>query len=217
VRAERDTPVVAAEAVTEDEAAPGAIPSVADADLTEVVSLEARPSRWRALGGGMVAGAIAFSAFVAVIVIMKVAAPPASAPPSIAPPVVVTQPAAPAAAPAAPAPSSAEPVAPAPVPEPLGEPVQAAAAAAPLVVALSGSIAGAKRYPLRDPDGVAFNLPHAHASMKVGTYTPEVPGLKSMWVRALPGGGTHLRFFYTSPRRAPRVTLERDGVRVGAP
>jgi len=211
---ERDTPVVAAEAVMDDEVAPGAVPSVADSDLTEIVSLEARPSRWRALGGGMVAGAIAFSAFVAAIVIMKVAAPPASAPPSIAPPVYVTQPASAAAAPPAPvaaAPVAAVPVAPAPEP-PAVKPVEDAA---PALIGLSGSISGAKRYPLRNPDGVAFNLPHARASMKIGTYTPDVPGLKSMWVRTLPGGGTHLRFFFTSARPAPRVTLERDGVRVG--
>jgi hypothetical protein len=211
----RDTPVVAAEAITDDEPAPGAVPDSADNDLTEIVSLEARPSRWRALGGGMVAGAIAFSAFVAAIVIMKVAAPPASAPPSIAPPVIITQP----TAAAAPSPVAAEPVLPTlPVPEvPAATPVPAAEAPAPVVVGLTGSIAGAKRYPLRSPDGVAFNLPHAHASMKIGTYTPDVPGVKSMWVRPLPGGGTHLRFFFTGARPAPQLTLEHDGVRVGAP
>ncbi|HVU52906.1 MAG TPA: hypothetical protein VHL80_19625, partial [Polyangia bacterium] len=99
-------------------------------------------------------------------------------------------------------------------------PAPVAASPAPparVLVALTGSLAGARRYPLSDPDGVAFNLPHARASRKVGTYAPDVTGLKSMWVRPLPGGGTHLRFFYTSARPAPRITLERDGVHVGAP
>jgi hypothetical protein len=105
-------------------------------------------------------------------------------------------------------------VAPAPEP-PVAKPVEAAASTT--LVGLTGSLAGAKRYPLRNPDGVAFNLPHAHASMKIGTYSPDVPGVKSMWVRALPGGGTHLRFFFTGARPAPRVSLERDSVRVGAP
>jgi hypothetical protein len=214
------------------------VPSAADPDRTEIVSLDGAPSRWRALGGGVVAGAIAFLAFVAAIVIMKVAAPAPAPAPSIAPPVIattapppVTAPPAPAAAePAASAagatapavaPSAPEATAPAIAPSALEATAPAVAPSAdeparPLV-ALTGSIAGAKRYPLRNPDGVAFNLPHARAAMKVGTYTPDAPGLKAMWVRALPGGGTHLRFFFTAARSAPRLVLERDGVRVGGP
>ncbi len=85
------------------------------------------------------------------------------------------------------------------------------------MVGLTGSIAGSRRYPLSNPDGVAFNLPHASATMKVGTYRPDVPGLRSVWVRALPGGGTHLRFHFTDARPAPHIELTRAGVRVTAP
>jgi hypothetical protein len=52
--------------------------------------------------------------------------------------------------------------------------------------------------------------------MKVGTYRPAVKGLRAVWVRDLPGGGTHLRFFYTKSRPAPDVRLHTDGVRVVA-
>ncbi len=85
-------------------------------------------------------------------------------------------------------------------------------------VALTGSLAGARRYLLRDPDGIAFNLPHARAKVAYGIYRPGVPGLRSVWVHALPGGGINLRFFLTpkSPDPAPRVELARDGVRVTA-
>jgi hypothetical protein len=184
----------------------GAVPAPADGDLTEIVNLDAKSPRWRALGGGVVAGLIAFSAFVAAIVLIKTARPRAAVP-SIAPPVIVTEK----------APAPAEP--PLPALEAAPEPPTPAAAAeevAARVVDLTGSLAGAKRYPLRKPDGVAFNLPHARTTMKIGTYTPDVPGLKSMWVRALPGGGTHLRFFFASTGRGPRIALEPDGVRVGA-
>ena len=67
---------------------------------------------------------------------------------------------------------------------------------------------------LGTPDGVAFNLPNAQATMKVGTYRPAVRGLRTVWVRNLPGGGTHLRFFYAKSRPAPEVHLHSDGVRV---
>jgi hypothetical protein len=194
----------------------GAIPAVAGGDLTEIVTFGARPRRWRALGGGMIAGLIAFSAFVVAIALMKTEHPRASVP-SIAPPVIVTEkPAAPAPEPlAAPAAPEAEAVA---APPPTAPAVEAAPAEEPgtLVVDLSGSLAGVKRYPLSKPDGVAFNLPRAHTSKRLGTYTPDIPGLKSVWVRALPGGGTHLRFYFASTLEAPRVVLERDGVRVGA-
>jgi PilZ domain len=205
--------------------ASGASPLVEGYDRTEIVSLERRPVRWRALGGGMIAGAIGLVAFVAAIVLMKTAAPDPSPPPSIAPPVIVTQPSVPVA-PAAVAPSVVAPpvVAPPPAaleaavaaPEPLAAEPVAAEPAVDFELRLAGSIAGARRYPLRDPDGVAFNLPRAHAAMKVGTYRPDVRGLKSMWIRALPGGGTHLRFFFASSQPAPRVELVGGAVRVTA-
>ena len=81
---------------------------------------------------------------------------------------------------------------------------------------LTGSLKGAHRYPLHAPDGVAFNLPNAHATRKVGTYHPAVPGLRAVWVRALPGGGTHLRFYYARSGPTPEVRLDADGVRVAA-
>jgi hypothetical protein len=191
----------------------------------------------------MVAGTIAFLAFVAVIVVMQASAPPPAPARSIAPPVITTQPKTPsaespaaAATPAATVERAATATAPAAAGEPPAGAPRAITASAEtatpaqrpdpdgadaepsrVLVALTGSLAGAKRYPLRDPDGVAFNLPRAHASVKVGTYTPDVRGLKAMWVRALPGGGTHLRFFFTATRSAPRIVLERDGVRVAGP
>ena len=83
-------------------------------------------------------------------------------------------------------------------------------------VGLTGSLRGAHKYALHSPDGVAFNLPKAQATMKVGTYRPAVRGLRAVWVRDLPGGGTHLRFFYAKSRPAPEVRLHSDGVRVVA-
>ena len=83
-------------------------------------------------------------------------------------------------------------------------------------VGLVGSLSGAQQYPLHAPDGVAFNLPHAQATMNVGTYRPAIKGLRAVWVRDLPGGGTHLRFFYTKSRPVPEVQLHSDGVSVAA-
>ena len=95
----------------------------------------------------------------------------------------------------------------------------AASAVAPssdFVVGFKGSFAGSRRYPLRDPDGIAFNLPHAYPAMKLCTYHPDVPGLRSVWVRALSGGGTHLRFYFTNDRPAPRIEITLSSVRVRA-
>ena len=112
-----------------------------------------------------------------------------------------------------------------PAAEPAAEPSAAAEPAASdepvdktseYVVGLVGSLKGAHKYALHSPDGVAFNLPNAQATMKVGTYRPAVRGLRAVWVRELPGGGTHLRFFYTKSRPAPEVHLHTDGVRVAA-
>ncbi len=195
----------------------GAAPAaIEDADRTEMLALDARPSRWRALGGGMIAGVIALAAFLVVIVVIKAVGSRSAPAASLPPPAVVAEVQA-----SAPTPSAVEaPVAPPPVeaaaakaPEPAAAP---ASEPAPFVVGLTGSLAGSRRYPLRSPDGVAFNLPHAHATMKLGTYAPDVPGLKSVWVRALPGGGVHLRFFFASKGAAPHVALEHDGVHVTA-
>ena len=109
--------------------------------------------------------------------------------------------------------------------EPTGEPAAAAEPAPPeeplgnsneFSVGLVGSLKGAHKYALHSPDGVAFNLPKARATMKVGTYRPAVRGLRTVWVRDLPGGGTHLRFFYAKSGPAPEVHLHPDGVSVVA-
>jgi PilZ domain-containing protein len=205
---------------------PGASPAFESADETEIVSIE-RPTtgRWRALGGGALAGAVALAAFVAVIALIRNAPPREAAKlftppvtqkavadelPLVAPPPQPIAPPAAAAAVAAAVPVAAEA-------RTAEAPAAAVASSSDFVVGLTGSIAGSRRYPLSNPDGVAFNLPHASATMKVGTYRPDVPGLRSVWVRALPGGGTHLRFHYTDARPAPRIELTRAGVRVTAP
>ena len=200
----------------------GAMPLGEESDLTEILTLAPRRSPWRALGGGMVAGAIVLAAFVGVLVVVKVVGSKASTPaaalePRPAP--VVAAPPAPVIVP--PAPVIARPVTPAAAAAPIAavpEPDEAptAPALATFTVGLTGSLAGSTRYPLRDPDGVAFNLPHARATMKLGTYRPDVPGLKMVWVRALPGGGAHLRFFFSSSSPPPHVDLTRDAVRVAA-
>jgi len=181
--------------------APGAAPVREDTDQTEIVQLMPRPSRWRALSGGMVAGAVVLALFVlGVLVANKVSSSRPAAALEVAPAAVVAPPAEPTP------PEAIVADAPAPV-----------AAHADFTIGLMGSIKDMRRYPLRDPDGVAFNLPHAHASLKLGTYRPDVPGLKSVWVRALAGGGTHLRFFFSKSGPAPRVELENDAVHVSAP
>jgi hypothetical protein len=205
---------------------PGASPAFESADETEIVSIERPPTdRWRALGGGALAGAVALVAFVAVVALMR-NAPPHDVAPLLAPP--ATQKAvadelplvAPPPQPIAVAPAVATPIVAAPAvaaPVAANVPVAAVAPSSDFVVGLTGSLAGSRRYPLSNPDGVAFNLPHASATMKFGTYRPDVPGLRSVWVRALPGGGTHLRFHYTDARPAPRIELTRAGVRVTTP
>ena len=209
---------------------PGASPAFEFADQTEIASLEHPTDRWHTLGRRVLVGAVCLAAFVASVALIRNVAPRESA--SLAPSTVVTlQPAVelPLVAP------SPHPVAP-PVPATpanaaataadslVGPPAPAVGPPAPgvgpwsdCVVGLVGSIARSRRYPLSNPDGVAFNLPHATAAMKVGTYHPDVPGLRSVWVRSLPGGGTHLRFYYTSAHPAPLIELTRTGVRVTAP
>jgi hypothetical protein len=210
----------------------GAMPAVADSDQTEIVPLD-RPSRWRALGGGMIAGMIALAAFVAAIVLMKTVRSSAPLPGSISSAPIVMEKAAPAAEPVtekgapAGAPAAEPVVGVAPTSETGATRVSAVVAppepepeATPeaFSVALTGSLAGSRRYLLRDPDGVAFNLPHARVKVAFGIYRPAVPGLRSVWVHAMPGGGTNLRFFLPpkSPDPAPRIELARDGVHVTA-
>ena len=221
----------------------GGIPAVRhDAEKTEIIRIRdlspdgSRPRTAARRGRlALVATALAVAA-VAVIVAVRarplraVATRPVTAPVIVMIPPVPPAPA-PAAAPVAPAsPPIAET---APIVEPIAKPTaeptaQPSAAAEPappdeavdtsseFVVGLVGSLKGAHRYVLHTPDGVAFNLPNAQATMKVGTYRPAVRGLRAVWVRELPGGGTHLRFFYTKSRPAPEVHLHTDGVRVAA-
>ena len=205
-----------------------------------------RPSRPRAArvrAIALTASAVAVAA-VAVVVAVRVKPLRFAARPIKAPVIVMMQPAPPVAPVAAAAPVAPEspqvadpppPVAPTVAPivkpilaqtaEPAPEPPEAADTAPSdeptgkaneFAVGLTGSLRGAHRYALHSPDGVAFNLPKAQATMKVGTYRPAVRGLRAVWVRDLPGGGTHLRFFYAKSRPAPEVRLHSDGVRVVA-
>jgi hypothetical protein len=204
---------------------PSASAAFDSADQTEIVSLERPMGRLHAFGRGTVVGAVGLAAFVAAVELIQNA--PRESVTSLASPAIVTQKATAELPPAAPTPQpTSPPVAVSPVAAgPTAAPVSAGApvAAPPVapssdfVVGLTGSFAGSRRYPLSDPDGVAFNLPHAYAAMKVGTYRPDVAGLRSVWVRALPAGGVHLRFYYTTVRPAPRIELTRTGVRVTAP
>jgi hypothetical protein len=197
---------------TED---PGASPAGESADQTEILPVERPTGRWLAFGRGMLVGAVVFAMFVAGVSLNQYARARRSA--RSPAPVIVTQKAAAeippvagpsvAAAPPATAPVAAEAPVPAPAVVPLSD----------FVVGLRGSLAGSRRYPLSNPDGVAFNLPHASPAARFGTYRPDVPGLRSVWVRALPGGGTHLRFYYTHAGVAPRIDLMRTDVRVHAP
>ena len=212
-----------------------------DPDKTEIIRFSdiQRPSRPRAArvrAIALTASAVAVAA-VAVVVAVRVKPLRFAARPRTAP-VIVTMPPAPAVAPAAPEPAHVADPPPAVVPTvaPIVKPILAqtaeaaeaaeAADTAPsdeptgkaneFAVGLTGSLRGAHKYALHSPDGVAFNLPNAQATMKVGTYRPAIRGLRAVWVRDLPGGGTHLRFFYAKSRPAPEVRLHSDGVRVVA-
>jgi hypothetical protein len=210
-----------------------------DPDKTEIVRFSdiersRRPRAARVRTMALAASAVAVAAIA--VVAVRIRPPRAAAGRPVAAPVVVMMP--PAAsvtsiAPVAPVAPIAPvaPVAPIVKPilgqtaEPVAEPSAADAAEAqdePLApanefsVGLVGSLKGAHKYALHTPDGVAFNLPNAKATMKVGTYRPAVKGLRAVWVRDLPGGGTHLRFFYAKSRPAPEIRLHTDGVRVVA-
>jgi PilZ domain len=199
-----------------------AITIVEDLDRTQFVP--ARPTTWRlttwrllTIRAGIAAGVLglAFFALTAVRSWIRTSVPP-RAPLSIDLPVIGTPP-------PAPAPLPAQPVLPsptvatgavAPADDPTPEAAPATGDSSVFTVGLVGSLAGAHRYPLRAPDGVAFNLPHARPSTRFGTFQPSVPGLRSVWVRPLPGGGTNVRFFFHSSGPSPRVELKRDAVRV---
>jgi hypothetical protein len=170
-----------------------------------------RPRRAIVLGGLLAVGAAAIAVWGGRptspdLSLTRVLRNPASA--AVAPVAATPAVRAPSAGPSAAAaePSAATPIV---VPEspPSPEPAR-------FTLPLVGSLAGAVRYPLRAPRGVAFNLPHARATVRFGTYRPEVAGLRTVWVRALRGGGTHLRFFFDESAAAPDVELGPEGVEV---
>jgi hypothetical protein len=180
------------------------IPStLADEDKTQVVDLPPRSRRGWALAAGMVVGAIGVVAFGPAVV--RRSAPPAAEPtPSVSPPVIQTQ----VKPPEPPAPVAE------PEPEPEAPPAPVVAAPPHFTVGIKGSLAGANRYLLRAPDGVAYNLPHAKPTLAMGTYEAALPGVRSVWVRPLAGGGTNVRVFFSSTGRPPNVKLDADGVTV---
>jgi hypothetical protein len=192
-------------------------------DKTEIVRVHALPVAAPPRGRGVLAGGIAFMVLALAAALwlspsgrlprLSNASPPVAAPkPASSPaPVAIVEPVPPPVASPAPAEPPAEAAAPAPAAAVLPE---RSAGQAAFIVGLVGSLSGAHRYPLSAPDGVAFNLPHARATLKVGTFRPAVAGLRAVWVRALPGGGTHLRFFFNGSAPAPQVALDADGVRV---
>ncbi|HEY4392432.1 MAG TPA: hypothetical protein VGP64_00140, partial [Polyangia bacterium] len=214
-----------------------------DADKTEIVRFSDLAPPTTGAGAAtrswtLAVVAVSMAVVAAAVVVSGRFRPPrAAAPTPVADPVAVIQPP-PAAAPAPAAPPIAktspvvepivkpvaqpivEPIAnPTPDPSSDGEaeaPADRAGASSEFTVGLTGSLKRAHRYPLQAPDGVAFNLPNAHATRKVGTYRPAVRGLRTVWVRDLPGGGTHLRFYYDRSGPAPEVRLEADGVRAVA-
>ena len=188
---------------------PARTPPRLDADRTEIVRFPTAPSPPKRRRGGLPAGAIAF--LVVALGAGAIWLSPASvlrslsrpSPPTVRTPPAPTSPPAVTIEPVPPPTAAVEPRA----PEPAAEPSE-------FVVGLAGSLAGARRYPLRNPDGVAFNLPHARATMKLGTYRPAIQGLRAIWVRGLPGGGTHLRFFYSGAHEPPEVRLDSGQSRV---
>ena len=218
-----------------ESAVDAATPVRHDPDKTEIIRFRDIQGSPRRRAGGpartlaLTATAVAVAAVAGGIAI-RIRPPRAAAHP-VAAPVIVMMPPAPAAAPAAPVaivapavpPIAALPPTVAPIVKP--EPAAAAEPAQPeeplgetdeFSVGLVGSLKGAHKYALHSPDSVAFNLPNAKATRKLGTYRPAVRGLRAVWVRELPGGGTHLRFFFAKSGPAPEVRLHSDGVRVVA-
>ena len=218
--------------------ASGGIPTARnDVEKTEIIRIRDLPPDRSRPGASarprlaLVATALAVAA-VAVVVAVRVRPLRALASRRVTAPVIVMMPPVPPTPAVAPVAPASPPIGQtAPIVEPIAKPIaqptsQPSAAAEPappdeavdtsseFVVGLVGSLKGAHRYVLHSPDGVAFNLPNAQATMKVGTYRPAIRGLRAVWVRELPGGGTHLRFFYTKSRPVPEVHLHTDGVRV---
>ncbi|HEX3698826.1 MAG TPA: PilZ domain-containing protein [Polyangia bacterium] len=66
-------------------------------------------------------------------------------------------------------------------------------------IAVRGSFARARQYPLSAPVGLAVNLPAARAVAPAGHYRSTVPGFREIWIYPLRGGGTHLRFLFAPP------------------
>jgi hypothetical protein len=165
--------------------------SVPDEDRTQIVELPPPRRRKRALAVGMLAGALGVVALGPTL-LRHVAPPRAVEVPVVSQPVVAS-------------PVAAPPVAVVPAPPPT--PVSHVAVEPHFKVGLTGSLAGARRYPLSAPAGVAFNLPRARPTLEMGTYETALRGVRAVWVRPLPGGGTHVRVLFTGARPAPRVTL----------
>jgi hypothetical protein len=214
IELEEEVPTIVTAGPSLPEIIEGSVPASEGADATQVISIDRVPGRWSAMRAGALAGVLALATFVVIVIATRSAPPGPAAPVSISPPVIVTQPRAPEPTPPPPAAEPAPPVAAA---EPAAAPAPAVAAPEPAVEAsgfdvdLEGSTAGAQRYLLRAPDGVGFNLPHARPSMKLGTYHPDVDGLRAVWLRPLPHGGTNARFYFKPGAPAPRVEL-RDGL-----
>jgi hypothetical protein len=188
-------------------------------ERTQMVDVPPKLRPGWALSFGMLAGVAGLAAFGPLLLRHVKPAPVAVAPPAAAveSPAPVAPPVAPAAAAGAPEPAPppvAEP-APPPAPEPAPPPV-AEPAPPHFTIGLKGSLAGSRRYFLRAPDGVAFNLPHAEATIGHGTFEAALPGVRAVWVRPLAGGGTNVRVFFTAARPAPQVTLAPEGITVVA-
>jgi hypothetical protein len=208
IELEEESPTIVTAGPSLPEIVEGSMPAATsgDFDATQIIPLDRVSGRWGAMRAGALAGLLALATFVIIVIATRSAPRGPVAPVSSAAPVVAAQPRAPEPAPA-PAPVAAAPaVEPAPVAAP-----EAPVEPSGFDVDLEGSTAGAHRYLLRAPDGVGFNLPHARPSMKLGTYHPDVDGLRAVWLRPLPGGGTNARFYFKPGSPAPKVTL-RDGV-----
>jgi hypothetical protein len=83
------------------------------------------------------------------------------------------------------------------------------------VVPVSGSTAGAVKYPLTRPHGIAIDLPEAEASLAVGRHALFNDGFRFVSIRPRSGGGVRVTFTfaYYTPRLLD-VTVDDAGVRV---
>ena len=83
------------------------------------------------------------------------------------------------------------------------------------VVPVEGSTSGMWHYSLSRPRGLVVNLPHATPALPVGLHTLKHDGVRFVWVRALPEGGTQVRFIFTNPPPDERVLdVEEQAVKV---